>query len=151
ARGVVVAAVVGTPGKDVYKVHGEPRLERHGHRRCRTPARLCASERSRRRTRMVRDKEQADRASANRPRGLRVVKYISYPLLAERGQLQEIHMGTMSTETWMILAVAVILAVMALTAWLLSHRKQSHRLEQRFGPEYSRTVDNLGSRTKAES
>ena len=30
-------------------------------------------------------------------------------------------------------------------------KKQSHRLKERFGPEYGRSVDDLGSRTKAES
>jgi LPXTG-motif cell wall-anchored protein len=92
-----------------------------------------------------------DRASANRPRSLRVLKYVSYPLLAERGQFQEIHMGTMSTQTWIILAGFAVLALIALAAWLLRQRKQSHRLEQRFGTEYGRTVDSLGSRSKAES
>jgi hypothetical protein len=32
-----------------------------------------------------------------------------------------------------------------------STKKQSQRLQQRFGPEYGRTVDKLGDRTKAES
>jgi len=30
-------------------------------------------------------------------------------------------------------------------------KKQSRRLQERFGPEYGRSVDDLGSRTKAES
>jgi LPXTG-motif cell wall-anchored protein len=60
-------------------------------------------------------------------------------------------MDTMSTQTWIILAGVVVLALIALAAWFFYHKKQSHRLEQRFGPEYGRSVDELGSRTKAES
>lgn len=60
-------------------------------------------------------------------------------------------MDTISTQTWIILAGVVVLALIALAAWFSYHKKQSHRLEQRFGPEYGRSVDELGSRTKAES
>jgi len=60
-------------------------------------------------------------------------------------------MDTISTQTWIILAGVVILALIALAVWFFYHKKQSHRLEQRFGPEYGRSVDELGSRTKAES
>jgi hypothetical protein len=56
----------------------------------------------------------------------------------------------MSTET-IIIAGVVVLAVIALAAWFFYQKKQSHKLQQRFGPEYGRTVDELGSRTKAES
>ena len=59
-------------------------------------------------------------------------------------------MNTMDTETLALLAV-VILALAAVGAWLYSRKRQSDRLIQRFGPEYGRTVDELGSRTKAES
>jgi len=60
-------------------------------------------------------------------------------------------MDTMNAQTWIILAVVAVLALIGVTAWLLYRKKQSQRLEQRFGPEYGRTVDELGSRTKAES
>ena len=43
------------------------------------------------------------------------------------------------------------LSLIALGAWLFYQKKQSQRLQQRFGPEYGRTVDKLGDRTKAES
>jgi hypothetical protein len=59
-------------------------------------------------------------------------------------------MDTMDTQTMTILAV-VILALVAVGVWLYSRKRQSERLIQRFGPEYGRTVDELGSRTKAES
>jgi len=50
------------------------------------------------------------------------------------------------------LLIAVVIAVIA---WALIQkerkRKQSLRLQQRFGPEYQRTVDELGNRDKAEA
>jgi hypothetical protein len=57
----------------------------------------------------------------------------------------------MNTQTWIILVGAVVLALIAFAAWFFYQKKQSHRLQQRFGPEYVRTVDELGSQTKAES
>ena len=60
-------------------------------------------------------------------------------------------MDTVTQQTWIVLAIVVIVALIALTAWLLYSKRQSHRLEQRFGPEYARAVDEMGSRTKAES
>jgi len=60
-------------------------------------------------------------------------------------------MDTVTQQTWIVLAVVVVVALIALTAWLLYSKRQSHRLEQRFGPEYARAVDEMGSRTKAES
>src|SRR5579864_6005929 len=53
---------------------------------------------------------------------------------------------------WIIVAGVVVFALLALAAWFFSQRKkQSERLQQRFGPEYSRAVGQLGGRTKAES
>jgi hypothetical protein len=60
-------------------------------------------------------------------------------------------MGAVSIQTGIIIAAAVILAAIAVAAWSVFHKKQSHRLQQRFGPEDGRTVDELGSQTKAES
>lgn len=57
-------------------------------------------------------------------------------------------METINVQTWIIL-VGVVLALIAF-AWFL-YQKRLHRLQQRFGPEYGRTVDELGSQTKAES
>jgi FtsZ-interacting cell division protein ZipA len=59
-------------------------------------------------------------------------------------------METLDTQTWIILAVVVVLALIAVGAWFY-RRKQSHKLQGRFGPEYDRTVNELGSRTKGES
>jgi hypothetical protein len=60
-------------------------------------------------------------------------------------------METIDTQTWIILAAAVALGLVAIGAWLYTQRKQSHRLQEHFGPEYDRTVNELGSRTKGES
>ena len=60
-------------------------------------------------------------------------------------------MDTMPTQ-WIMFGGVIVLAALALGAWFFAKkRKQSHRLQQRFGAEYGRTVDALGGRTKAES
>jgi hypothetical protein len=60
-------------------------------------------------------------------------------------------METLDTQTWIILAAAVAVGLVAIVAWLYTRRKQSHRLQEHFGPEYDRTVNELGGRTKGES
>ena len=60
-------------------------------------------------------------------------------------------MEALDTQSWIILAAVVALGLGAIGAWLYTRRKQSHRLQEHFGPEYSRTVNELGSRTKGES
>ena len=62
-------------------------------------------------------------------------------------------METIDTQTWIILAAAVALGLVAIGAWFYrkQSQKQSHKLQERFGPEYDRTVSELGSRTKGES
>jgi hypothetical protein len=60
-------------------------------------------------------------------------------------------MNTISTN-WIILAGVLIVASIALAAWLASQkRRQSQRLQQHFGPEYDRAITEFGSRAKAES
>jgi hypothetical protein len=54
-------------------------------------------------------------------------------------------------QTGIILAGVAILALLAIGAWLVYQKRQSQRLQQRFGPEYARAIDDLGSRKKAES
>jgi hypothetical protein len=52
---------------------------------------------------------------------------------------------------WIIVAGVVVVALLAVAAWLFFQKKnQSERLQQRFGPEYGRTLGELGGRTKAE-
>jgi len=61
-------------------------------------------------------------------------------------------MNTIDAQTWIILAGVAVLILIALAAWFIyRRRKQSHRLKERFGPEYGRSVDDLGIRTKTES
>jgi hypothetical protein len=60
-------------------------------------------------------------------------------------------MNNLDSQTSTILAVVVVLVLVALAAWYFVQKRQSERLQQRFGPEYGRTVDALGSRAKAES
>jgi hypothetical protein len=59
-------------------------------------------------------------------------------------------MDTIDPRSWAVVAIVIIL-LLALAAWIVWTRKRrSERLEQRFGPEYARTVGSLGSRAKAE-
>jgi hypothetical protein len=52
---------------------------------------------------------------------------------------------------WLIVAAVMVIALLATAAWFFSQRKrQSERLQKRFGPEYDRTIGELGGRTKAE-
>src|SRR5512138_2723803 len=60
-------------------------------------------------------------------------------------------MASMDPQSSMILAGVILTALIALAAWLVYRNNQSHRLEHRFGPEYKRAMEDLGSRTKAET
>ena len=55
----------------------------------------------------------------------------------------------MDTNMLAILAIVVVLLVVA--GLLLTRKRRSEKLEERFGPEYHRTLDEHGSRTKAEA
>jgi hypothetical protein len=59
-------------------------------------------------------------------------------------------MNAIPTNT-LIFAVVLIVAVAAIVAWVVMQRQRTQRLRQRFGPEYTRTVDEFGGRTKAEA
>lgn len=50
-----------------------------------------------------------------------------------------------------VLVVVVIAILVALAVWLQMRRRKSEELERRFGPEYQRAVQDLGSRDKAEA
>lgn len=61
-------------------------------------------------------------------------------------------MEMLDTQTWIILAVVIVLALAAIgAAWHFSQKKRSQKLQDHFGPEYDRTVTELGSRAKGES
>jgi hypothetical protein len=53
---------------------------------------------------------------------------------------------------WIIVIVVVVaLLLIALAAWLMRRRQRTHRLRERFGPEYDRNVEATGDRGKAEA
>ena len=53
---------------------------------------------------------------------------------------------------WIIVAAVLLIAVAVIAAAIISQRqRQSLRLQRRFGAEYGREVDRLGSRAKAEA
>jgi hypothetical protein len=54
-------------------------------------------------------------------------------------------------DTNLILIGVVILVLLAAAIWLQMRKKESQTLEKRFGPEYDRAVEDLGSRPKAEA
>jgi len=58
-------------------------------------------------------------------------------------------MNAIPTNT-LIFAVVLIVAVGAIVAWVVMQQR-TQRLRQRFGPEYTRAVDEFGGQTKAES
>lgn len=60
-------------------------------------------------------------------------------------------MHTMNTQWILISGIVVVAVSITLAVWFSYRKKQSKQLQDRFGPEYGRTVDDLGSRTKAES
>jgi hypothetical protein len=60
-------------------------------------------------------------------------------------------MDTIDTQTWIIFGGVAVLVLGALAAWLVYRKSRTQALQARFGPEYNRTVDDLKSRTKAES
>jgi hypothetical protein len=59
-------------------------------------------------------------------------------------------MDTLDSQTTMVLVI-VVLALIAVGAWLFQQKRESQRLLKRFGPEYQRAVETLGGRTKAEA
>jgi hypothetical protein len=57
----------------------------------------------------------------------------------------------MTDMTWITIIVVVVLALVGIGAWYFYQKKRSHTLQKHFGPEYERTVTELGSRAKGES
>jgi len=53
---------------------------------------------------------------------------------------------------WAIPVIVVLLVVaVAEAAWIFLQKRRSHHLRHRFGPEYTRAVEERGDRTRAES
>jgi FtsZ-interacting cell division protein ZipA len=58
----------------------------------------------------------------------------------------------MSESTGILIAVLIVIVVLAVVVgWALNRRKRSARLKQHFGPEYDRTVGELGEQRAAEA
>ena len=61
-------------------------------------------------------------------------------------------METLMTDmAWITIALVVVLALVGIGAWHFYQKMRSHALQKQFGPEYERTVTELGSRAKGES
>jgi hypothetical protein len=60
-------------------------------------------------------------------------------------------MNTLTPQAWALMGVVAVLALLAGAAWIFSRRKESRHLQQRFGAEYDRAVDDQGSQSKAEA
>lgn len=50
-----------------------------------------------------------------------------------------------------LVLVIVLLIVIGAVAWIVMQRRRSEELRERFGPEYQRTVDELGDPRRAET
>lgn len=59
-------------------------------------------------------------------------------------------MDNMSTTTLLIVAAVVVIAALAI-AWLYMQRRRHVLLRERFGPEYQRTVEAVGTKGRAEA
>ncbi|WP_427912883.1 hypothetical protein ACPWT1_20010 [Ramlibacter sp. MMS24-I3-19] len=57
----------------------------------------------------------------------------------------------MNSDTNTMLIALAVIVVIALALWTFMRKRQSEHLSQRFGPEYDRTVNEMGSREKAEA
>jgi hypothetical protein len=57
----------------------------------------------------------------------------------------------MDTWVWILIAAAVVAVVLLAIAWAAARKRRSSHLREGFGPEYDRTVEEAGSRRRAES
>jgi hypothetical protein len=57
----------------------------------------------------------------------------------------------MATWVWIVVAVVIVAALLALVASMIAKRRTRQRLQDRFGPEYERAVDERGGERKAAS
>jgi hypothetical protein len=60
-------------------------------------------------------------------------------------------MDTMTPQTWTLLAIVAAVVLIALAVYAIHRGRQSHRLRERFGPEYDRAVEAHESRAQAEA
>jgi FtsZ-interacting cell division protein ZipA len=57
----------------------------------------------------------------------------------------------MDTWVWIVIAAAVVVAIVLVAMWAASRKRRTSHLREGFGPEYDRTVEETGSRRRAES
>lgn len=57
----------------------------------------------------------------------------------------------MDTWVWIVIVAAAVFVVLLAIAWAASRKRRTAHLQEGFGPEYDRTVEEAGSRRKAES
>jgi hypothetical protein len=60
-------------------------------------------------------------------------------------------MNALPANTLILVAILAVVAIAAIAFIFIRRRQQSQRLQQRFGPEYQRTVKELGGQAKAEA
>ncbi len=56
-------------------------------------------------------------------------------------------MDATNTQTWLIVVAVAVLVLIALAAWFFYQKKQSQKLQQRFGPEYKQLYRAASSTT----
>jgi hypothetical protein len=57
----------------------------------------------------------------------------------------------MDTWVWIVIAAAAVAFVVLLAMWVAARKRRRAHLQEGFGPEYDRTVEEAGSKRKAES
>jgi hypothetical protein len=57
----------------------------------------------------------------------------------------------MDTNTMIILIAVAVLILLGLGVWMLSRRRHTQQLREKFGPEYDYTLEHHGSRKSAET
>jgi hypothetical protein len=57
----------------------------------------------------------------------------------------------MDTQNLIIIAAVVVVLAIAIAGYVLYQKRQSQRLQQRFGPEYAEALNQHGNRAKAEA
>jgi hypothetical protein len=57
----------------------------------------------------------------------------------------------MATWVWIVVAIVIVAALLAVVASLVARKRTRQRLQDRFGPEYDRTVDEAGGERRAAS
>lgn len=59
-------------------------------------------------------------------------------------------MNSMSTETWVVIAIVAIVGIAALGTWMIIQKRRTDRLRAQFGPEYTREFARSRDRRRVE-